>query len=100
LSRELCFTPEALADLEGIFLFVAADSPIRARSYIEDIRSSCRKLTTSPLIGVDRSGLRTGLRILPLWRRIVVAYELPPDRVDILRIFSARQDYEALMGPD
>jgi toxin ParE1/3/4 len=42
--------------------------------------------------------MRKGLRILPLWRRIIIAYELPPERVDVLRVFSGRQDYEALMG--
>jgi len=100
VTRELLFTQEALADLEEIFWYIAGDSSVRARSYIEDIRQSCQKLVSAPLIGVERPGLRAGLRILPLWRRIIVAYELPPDRVDILRVFSGRQDYEALLGSD
>lgn len=98
MSRALRFTPDALSDLEQIFIYIAADSPNRARSYVGEIRTSCRKLTNSPMLGVDRSHIRPGLRILPLWRRIIIAYELPPDRVDILRILSGRQDYEALMG--
>lgn len=97
MSRRLVFTPDAQADLDEIFLFIAADNPDRARAYIEQIVQNCRKLTTTPMIGVERSVIWSGLRILPLWRRIIVAYELPPDRVDILRIFSAGQDYETIM---
>lgn len=100
MTRELLFTPEALADLEEIFWYIAADSPVRARRYVEEIRQSCQKLAATPFIGVERSGLRAGLRILPLWRRVIIAYELPPGRVDILRVFSGRRDYEALLGTD
>lgn len=39
-------------------------------------------------------------RVLPLWRRIVVAYEPSGSTIDVLRIFSAGQDYEALMTGD
>lgn len=100
MTRRLVFAPEAQSDLDEIFLFIAADSPERAREYIERILRSCRKLTTAPLSGVERSTIRPGLRILPLWRRIIVAYELPPERVDVLRVFSAGRDYEAILGRD
>lgn len=51
-------------------------------------------------MGISRPDLRPGLYILPLWRRIVIAYELPPGRVDILRVFSGGQDYEAIIRSD
>lgn len=100
MKRKVVFTPDALADLEAIFLFIAPDNPRRARSYVAEIQAQCRKLGDTPLMGVERSRIRAGLRILPLWRRVVVAYELPPDRVDILRVFSGRRDYEAIMTGD
>jgi toxin ParE1/3/4 len=49
------------------------------------------------MIGVARHDIRPGLRILPLWRKVIVAYELPPGRVDILRVFSGGRDYEAVL---
>lgn len=85
-------------DLEEIFDFIAADNPRRARTYIEEIRLSCLSLCDMPRMGVERADLRPGLRILPLWRRIVVAYELPADRVDVLRVFSGGRDYETIMA--
>ncbi|UIJ94389.1 type II toxin-antitoxin system RelE/ParE family toxin [Sinorhizobium meliloti] len=40
MSRELVFTPAALADLEETFWFVAADNPRRARSYVAEIEQA------------------------------------------------------------
>lgn len=98
MTRELVFTPAARADLEEIFWFIAADNPRRARSYIAEIEEACSNLCDMPEIGFERSDLRTGLRTLALWRRILVAYELPDGRVDVLRVFSAGQDFEAIIS--
>ena len=51
-----------------------------------------------PHLGVRREDLRPGLHVFPLWRRIVIAYQLPENQVDVLRIFSAGQDYQAIMS--
>ncbi|YCI02941.1 type II toxin-antitoxin system RelE/ParE family toxin [Ensifer sp. D2-11] len=49
-------------------------------------------------MGRGRPDLRPNLFIFPLWRRVLIAYELPDNRVDILRVFSGGQDYEAIMS--
>ena len=100
MTRELTYTPAALADLEEIFWFIAADNPRRARSYVAEVEQACRNLCDSPLIGRERPDLREGVRVFPLLRRIVTAYELPEGRVDVLRVFSAGQDYEAIISGD
>ena len=51
-------------------------------------------------MGMRRPDLRPELLLFILWRRIIVAYELPEGRVDIIRIFSAGQDYEAFLAGD
>jgi len=98
VNRKLVYTSAALADLEEIFWFIAADNPPRARSYVAEIEQACRNICDTPQMGRMRPDLRPGLYIFPLWRRIVIAYELPDDRVDVLRIFSGGQDYEAIMA--
>ena len=98
MTRRLVYTNAALDDLEELFWFIAADNPRRARSYIGEIEAFCLKLCETPEIGVSREDLRQGLRIFPLWRRLVIAYELPEGRVDILRIFTSGLDYEAILG--
>ena len=98
MTRELFYSPEARADLEEIFWFVAGDSPRRARTYIAEIEAACERLRQTPMMGVEREDLRPGLRVLPLWRRIVIAYQAPPGRVEVLRVFSGGRDYETIMG--
>ena len=98
MTRALVYTLEARNDLDAIFDFIAADNPRRALTYIEEIEAACESLCTTPMMGVDRSDLRHGIRVLPLWGRIVIAYAVMPDRIDVLRVFSGGQDYEAIMS--
>ena len=98
MKRELLFAPAALADLEEIFWFIAADNPRRARSYIGEIELACGKLRDMPHLGVERADLHPGLRVMALWRRIVIAYKVSDDKIDVLRVFSAGQDYQAIMS--
>ena len=98
--RRLVYTPAARSDLEDILRFIAADNPRRARLYVGEIQEACRRLRDMPDMGMARPDLRPKLRVLPLWRRIVVAYEPSGSTIDVLRIFSAGQDYEALMTGD
>lgn len=100
MTLELSYAEEALADLDDIYDFIAPDNPARAESYIDDIKKACRSLCETPFIGVSRNDLGADIRILNLWRRIVVAYQVFPERVDILRVFSGGQDYEAILGSD
>ena len=98
MTRALVYSPEAVADLERIFWFIAADSPERGLAYIERIRGACRGLCDAPMSGSARPDLGKEVRILPLWRRIVVAYRVQPERIEVLRVFSAGQDYQAIMA--
>jgi toxin ParE1/3/4 len=93
----LIYSGPAEADLDEIFDFIAADNPRRARTYIDEIRQACRNLCDTPLIGTERADLRPGLRILPLWRRVIIAYELRPSELLVLRVFTSGRDYEAIM---
>ena len=97
MSFDLLFTPAAVEDLDAIYDFIATDNPGRAASYVAEIRSACERLRAAPLMGVGREDLRRGLRTLPLKRRIIVAYEVRGSTVDVLRVFSAGRDYEAIM---
>jgi toxin ParE1/3/4 len=100
VTRGLIFTGQAQDDLNEIFDFIAADNPLRARTYIEEIRRACRDLCSTPFIGVERADLRPGLRILSLWRRVIVAYELPPEELLVLRVFTGGREYETIMESD
>jgi toxin ParE1/3/4 len=49
-------------------------------------------------MGVARPDLRLNLRIFPLWRRVVIAYEIADNRIDVLRVFYGGRDYQAILG--
>ncbi|MBV9654989.1 MAG: type II toxin-antitoxin system RelE/ParE family toxin [Acetobacteraceae bacterium] len=100
MTRTLVYSGAALDDLDQIFDYIAADNPGRARAYIEDIRRTCRELCETPLIGTERADLRPGLRVLSLWRRVVVAYEMSEHELIVLRVFASGRDYEAILGSD
>jgi toxin ParE1/3/4 len=98
MRRRLVYSRSAEIDLVAIFDFIAHDNPRRAASYVEEIRQACRNLCDTPHLGIERSDLRSGIRTLSLWRQIIVAYALPPGRVQILRIVSGRRDYRLIIG--
>jgi toxin ParE1/3/4 len=98
MARELVYAPQAIADLDEIYAFIADDSPDRAERFIADIRRRCRHLIETPELGVARPDLGAEIRIYPMRRRIVVAYCFTDRTVDVLRVFYAGRDFEALLG--
>lgn len=100
MTKALLYSRQALADLDEIFDFIAADNPQRAWSYMEEIRQVCRGLCDAPLIGTARPDLHPDLRIITFRRRVVIAYRALPDHLEILRIFTGGRDYETIMGSE
>lgn len=98
MTAKLVYSRLARMDLEEIFLFIAADNPTRAGSYVAEIETACETLSTMPMIGTARPDILPGLRILALWRRVIVAYRILPEQIEILRVFTAGRDYAAIMS--
>ena len=100
---EIFFMPNAIADLEEIYNYIADQSgfPERAWAYIEKLKKACQKLETSPVRGQMRDDLMAGLRIYPLDKRTVAAFMVDEDTgtVRILDIFYGGQDYDVIMRP-
>jgi toxin ParE1/3/4 len=91
------YRPLALDDLDAIFDYIAQDSPDRALAFVEDIQARCEALAEFPLRGPGRDDLAPGLRILPLPRRVIVAYVCTADSVTIVRLFYGGQDHETIL---
>jgi len=98
VRRELVYAPQAVADLEEIYGFIAEDSPDRAAAFVAEIRRRCGLLLDSPELGPRRPKLGNGVRIYPMRRRVVVVYVIGASTVEVLRVFYAGRDYEALMA--
>ena len=81
MAHKLVYRPRAQEDLEGIYRFIALDSPTRAFGYIEQIQHRCDLLRDSPEQGRARPDLRPGLRVVPYGRSVVIAYQVTGDTI-------------------
>lgn len=95
-------TPDAVADLESIYRYIAESSgfPETALRYIQRLRESCEALSLTPQRGYKRDDIRKNLRVLALDKRTVVAFEIEESqrKVMVLGIFHGGRDYETLMA--
>ena len=95
----LAFTPLAEQDLEAIADYIAADNPVRALSFVRELRTQCQRITLNP----------PGYRLRPeLGDRIrscahghhVIFFESNSDVVVIVRILHGAGDIPAVFGAD
>ncbi len=96
--RDLTYRPTALADLNDIYERIEPYNPRRAASYVQDIRTKCRTLLEHPHLGPPRGDIKLGLRIYPMFGRVVVCYRITDDAVVVTRVFYGGQDYTAIMS--
>jgi toxin ParE1/3/4 len=97
----IVFSPEAETQLVELYGYIAAEgSPDIAARFTDGIVTYCENLSTLPLRGVKRDDVRPGLRITNYRRRVVVAFDVEGDRINIIGIFYGGQDYEAALLDD
>jgi addiction module RelE/StbE family toxin len=91
---KLIFDDRALGDLEGIYHWIAQDSPRSAKAVIDRIFASTELLASFPHMG--RSGRDEGTRewVVPRLPYIVV-YEVheASDEVIVIAVFHGAQDW-------
>lgn len=93
--KRLVFTDQAEADLEAISDYIALDSPVRAVTFIQELRRDCVELRTMPewypLFERHRS---RGIR-----RRVhgnyLIFYRVGAETVEILHILYGAMDLGA-----
>jgi toxin ParE1/3/4 len=65
--------------------------------FTDGIVTFCEILSTFPLRGIRRDDVRPGLRITGYRKRVVVAFDVDAERVNIIGIFYGGQDHEAAL---
>ncbi|NOQ34424.1 MAG: type II toxin-antitoxin system RelE/ParE family toxin [Methylococcaceae bacterium] len=100
-AYKVSLTPDAISDLENIYLYIAEKSelPEVAWAYMQRLEKACYSLETVPLRGQRRDDLRKNLRIVPIDKNAVAAFEVDVEKqnVTILNIFYGGQDYDTIM---
>jgi toxin ParE1/3/4 len=87
--------PQAEADLDEIWGYIAQDNPAAADKTLDRIEERCNVLAQFPLMGVSREELLPSLRSLTVGNYVV--FYLPMDEgIDIVRVLPGMRDIDAL----
>ena len=91
------FAPEALRDLESIADYIAADNPIRALTFVREIKERCDKLGSFPQSARRFPELGNDAHIVP-YRNYVILYRNLSHEVSIERVIHGARDILALIS--
>jgi len=91
-------TAPAERDLEGIFDYIASDSPRNAKKYVGELRRKINGLGRFPLIHPLRGDLRTGLRTASHGSHVVV-FRIAERIVEVIGVIHGARDLTELFGP-
>ncbi len=92
---KLVFDEQALADLEGIYNWIAKDNPTAAKAVVEHLFESTEHLATFPKMGHAGRDEGTQEWVVPRLPYIVI-YEIHAERNEmiIVAVVHGRQDRE------
>jgi toxin ParE1/3/4 len=88
--------PQAEADIESIALHIAADNPVAASNWLNDIQQHCQRLGTMPAMGVARFDIRPNLRMLPVGNYLIL-YQEADEGADIVRVLHGARQWQELL---
>lgn len=92
---EILRHPEAEADLDEIWLYIAQDDPDAADRFIDRIEERCRILAQNPLMGRSRAEMAPGLRSFPIGNYIIF-YVPIENGIEIVRVVSGFREIDSL----
>jgi len=94
----LTLTPLAEQDLEAIGDFIAADHPVRAVSFIRELRAQCQRIAANPPGYRLRPELGDDIRSCA-YGNYVIFFVVLPEEVTIIRILHGARDIPAILTP-
>lgn len=94
----LRFAPRARADIQAILAYISADSPERARAFVDHIRARCEMLCSTPEMGRLRPefGALRSLQIKP----VIIFYRFDGNTVEVARVIDGRRDFGTIFADD
>lgn len=92
-------TPEAELDLEEIADYIAADNPLRAVSFVDELRVRCQGIATAPLAHAERPELGPGIRACLHGRYLIFfTFDAHDGIVLIVRVLHGARNLDAIFG--
>jgi toxin ParE1/3/4 len=99
LRRRVIFRPSAEADLQSIYDHIERHSPENASRFVGRIEAFCMSLADFPERGTKRNDLRPGIRVVGFERRVVIAFAVTPDAVEIAQVLYGGRDLGTALRP-
>jgi plasmid stabilization system protein ParE len=100
MSAPFRFTPQAIADLEDIWWFIAEDSREAADLVESEIIATCHRLAKHPLMGTKRQDI-TPLPVrfwtLTKFRNYVIVYRPETLPLQVIAILHGKQDLKEIL---
>ncbi|PUE07518.1 MULTISPECIES: type II toxin-antitoxin system RelE/ParE family toxin [unclassified Limnohabitans] len=87
--RDLIWTNRALKRLDDIADFIARDNPLRAQTFVVELRNKLEVLKTQSL---GRAGRVFGTKELVLHPNYLAVYRIKADQVQVLTILHTAQN--------
>jgi toxin ParE1/3/4 len=94
--RRLEYLPEARADLEDIWRYIAADNPRAATMMVDRIQDRCERLAAAPFTGRARPELGADLRAVVVGSYLAF-YRVTSELVEVVRVLHGAQDLPAIL---
>jgi toxin ParE1/3/4 len=93
-------TTEAEADLERLGDHIALSNPVRALSFVRELRQSCERLADMPegfplVPRYEDSGVRRRVH-----GNYLIFYRIGASTVDVIHVLHGAMDYERLLFPE
>lgn len=87
--------PEAIQDLDQIWLYVAQHNVAAAQRLIDDIDRASRKLIDYPNLGPARPDAAPDMRLMKV-RRYNILHRVNGDFIDLVRVIHQARDIEQI----
>jgi len=87
-------SPQASADIIGIWDHIAASNPQAAQGVVDHIMQRADTLAQHPLLGPERADLRPGLRSLSCGQYLLF-YTYRDDLIEVSRVLHGARDLPA-----
>jgi toxin ParE1/3/4 len=89
------FSPVSRRDLREILDYIAQDSRVRARRFVDKLEQKCELLARSPHLGFECEDLLPGMRVWPVGRYLIF-YRSVAAGTEIVRVVHGARDIPRL----
>ena len=96
-SRRLFRTTEAIADLDGIWDYIAHDNITAADRLLDELYERFKLLLSNPEIGESQPLLADGAYRRFTYKSYVIYYRPVNDGIIVVRVLHGAQDHERLL---